>query len=136
MLALLHLRDDYRSDGRVLVSALESHATPRALRRHGGTARRLGDVYEQLNASFGEFAMQALKASTVAIKATDAATYDRIENAISDLTARRVALAPQIESELEAAAFDGVALDERRAQAHIGEAQALIAAAQRLADSG
>ena len=55
MLALLGLHDDYRSDGRVLVSALRSGATPRALKRHGDTVRALGDVYERLNASFDEW---------------------------------------------------------------------------------
>jgi hypothetical protein len=136
MLALLGLRDDYRSDGRVLVSALESHATPRSLRRHGGAVRDLGDVYERLNASFGEFALETLKASTVAIKATDEQTYERIEQAIAGLTAQRDALAPQIEADLEAAAFQGRALDERRARTEISEAQRIVAAAHRLAESG
>jgi hypothetical protein len=133
MLALLGLRDDYRSDGRVLVSALESKATPHALRSHGGAVRDLGAVYERLNASFGEFALETLKASTVAIASTDEARYEGIEQAIAALTARRDALAPQIESDLEAAAFRGHEIDERRATAEIAQAEAIVAAAHRLA---
>jgi hypothetical protein len=133
MLALLGLHDDYRSDGRVLVSALRSKATPHALREHGGPVRALGDVYERLNASFGEFALETLKASTAAIAATDEAQYERIEQAIAGLTAQRDALAPQIESDLEAAAFRGREIDERRARAEIAQAQAIVAAAHRLA---
>jgi hypothetical protein len=136
MLALLGLRDDYRSDGRVLVSALRSDATPRALQRHGGTVRELGDVYERLNASFGEFALETLKASTVAITATDEQAYERIEQAIAALTAQRDALAPQIEADLEAAAFQDRALDERRARTEIDQAQSIVAAARALAASG
>jgi hypothetical protein len=136
MLALLGRRDDYRSDGRVLVSALRPDATPRALKRHGGTVRALGDVYERLNASFDEFALATLKASTVAIASTDEAKYERIERAIAALTAQRDALAPRIESDLEDAAFRGRALDERRARAEIDEAQRIVAAAHCLADAG
>ena len=136
MLALLGLRDDYRSDGRVLVSALRSNATPDALRRHGGTVRALGDVYERLNASIGEFALATLKASTTAIASTDEARYEQIEQAIADLTTQRDALAPQIESDLEAAAFRGKEIDEDRAKAEIAQAEAIVAAAHRLAESG
>jgi hypothetical protein len=136
MLALLGLRDDYRSDGRVLVSALRSKATPQALREHGGTVRALGDVYERLNASFGEFALATLKASTTALAATDETRYEAIEQAIAGLTAQRDALAPQIESDLEAAAFRGREVDEHRARAEIAQAEAIIAAADRLAAAG
>jgi hypothetical protein len=96
--------------------------------------RRLGDVYERLNAPFGEFALETLKASTVAIEATDEAQYERIEQAIAALTAHRDALAPQIESDLAAAAFQGREIDERRAGTE--EAERIVAASHRLAESG
>lgn len=80
-------------------------------------------------------ALATLKASTTAIASTDEARYEAIEQAIADLTARRDALAPQIESDLEAAAFRGREIDEDRTSGDRA-AQAIVAAAHALADSG
>lgn len=132
ILTLLGLKDDYGSDGRVLIEALTTKATPQTLIAHRETVRRLGDVYEQLNAPFGSFAMDTLNASTVALKSTDDATYDRIESSIASLTTARDALATQIKTALNAAAFDGQPLDEQQAKAWIDQAQALIAEAAAL----
>jgi hypothetical protein len=133
--ALLGLHDGYLDDGRVLVEALTTKATPQALIAHRETVRRLGDVYEQVNAPFGTFAMDTLDASTTALASTDDATYNGIEDAIASLTAQRDALAGQIRAALNAAAFDGVPLDEQQAKAWIGQAQTLLAAASDLAAS-
>ena len=133
LLALLGLRDDYGHDGRVLTSALRSDATPSALRSHSAALRELAADYEQLNASFGDFALTTLKASTTAIKATDDATYDRIENAIAALTARRDALAGRIKAQLGAAAFDGRRVDARLARSEAAQARRIIADAHALA---
>lgn len=132
ILTLLGLKDDYGSDGRVLIEALTTKATPQTLIAHRETVRRLGDVYEQLNAPFGSFAMDTLNASTVALKSTDDATYDQIESSIASLTSARDALASQIKTALNAAAFDGQALNEQQAKAWIDQAQALIAEAAAL----
>jgi arylsulfatase A-like enzyme len=135
MLALLGLRDDYRHDGRVLVEGLRRRATPRALGVHRGTVRRLGAAYEQLNASFGEFALATLQASTAALKSTNDTTYTHIENRIAALTARRDALAGRIKSELEAAAFAARPLSQRRARAQTRRAWRLIDRAAQLGAS-
>src|SRR5579884_102390 len=100
ILALLGLKDDYVQDGRVLVEALTTQATPHALIAHRETVLRLGDAYEQVNAPFGAFAMDTLKASTTALKSTDDTTYNAIENQILNLTAQRNALVSQIKAAL------------------------------------
>jgi hypothetical protein len=133
ILALTGLHDDYVQDGRVLVEALETKATPHGLVAHRETVRRLGEEYEQLNASFGAFAISTLKASTAALESTDEAGYARIEDAIASLTKRRDALAGRIEQQLNAAAFGGRALRERQAKEEIESARAIIRDAARLA---
>jgi hypothetical protein len=95
--------------------------------------RRLGDAYEQLNAAFGDFALETLKASTAAIASSDESTYTRIEDAIASLTQRRDALANDIKSQLAAAAFDAQELDEGQAKSEIDQAQELIDQARSLA---
>lgn len=132
MLTLLGLHDDYVQDGRVLVEALTTKATPQSLIAHRETVLRLGDVYEQLNASFGQFAMDTLKASTKALESTDDGVYTSIESSIQNLTNQRNALAAQIKTALNAAAFDGKALNEQQAKGWIAQANDLLAQAQTL----
>jgi hypothetical protein len=133
MLTLLGLHDDYVHDGRVLIEALTTKATPQSLIAHRETVRRLSTTYEQLNASFGKFAMDTLTASTRAVMSTDEALYKSIEDSIGDLTNERDALASQIKAALDGAAFDGQPLNEQQAKGWIDEAQSLIDQASALA---
>jgi predicted transcriptional regulator len=115
----------------VLIEAMTTKATPRPLVAHRATVRRLGDVYEQLNASFGSFALDTLKASTAALASTNETRCGLIESSIAALTTRRDALAHQIRNGLNAAAFDGQAVNEVQALGWIAQAQvakALVAA--------
>jgi len=110
MLALLGLRDAYEHDGRVLLDSLEQGALPRAARAHRVALELLGRVYKQVNAPFGQFGMDALALSTRAVKSGDDATdadYVTLSNKIARLTDRRDALASEMRSMLETAAFDG-----------------------------
>jgi hypothetical protein len=129
MLSLLGLEDSYVHDGRVLVNALENHAAPHALREHRRSIRQLGDTYKQLNAPFGQFAMSTLQASTKAIRsgnASDDSRYTSIEDQIAALTSARDALATQIRNALDAAAFEGHAIDVHQARDWIAQAQLLL----------
>lgn len=126
MMALLGLHDDYVQDGRVLIEALDTKATPQTLIAHEETVRRLGDVYEQLNASFGQFSMDTLTASTKALKSTDDSYYNSIENSIQSLTNQRNMVASQIRTTLNSATFDGQALNEQQAKQLISQAQSLL----------
>jgi hypothetical protein len=132
ILSLLGLHDDYVDDGRVLIEALTTKATPQTLIAHRETLLRLGQAYEQVNASFGQFAMDTLKASTKGIESSDDSVYANTEDAIQSLTAQRDTLASQMRAALNAAAFDGQALDEQQAKAMIDQADALLAQAQAL----
>jgi hypothetical protein len=137
MLTLLGLHDDYGHDGRTVVEPLYDWAVPASLIAHRETLLRLGAVYKQLNAAFGEFAMATLQASTTAL-ASDTpgdVRYTSIENALADLTGQRDALADQIKAQLSAAAFDGQPLNEQQAKNEIAQAEALIAQAKALASS-
>src|SRR5262245_6270728 len=61
--------------------------------------RRLGAVYKQLNAPFGQFGMDALAISTRAIRSgssSNDSTYTALTNALISFTDRRDALASKI----------------------------------------
>jgi hypothetical protein len=133
ILSLVGLHDDYGHDGRVLTEGLRGRATPAGL--DSRAVRRLAAAYEQLNASFGEFALATLQASTTAVKAGGDATYNRIETRIAALTARRDRLAGRIKAQLDAAAFDHGRISDRRARRETRRAWRLIGRAERLAVS-
>jgi hypothetical protein len=133
ILALAGLKDDYQHDGRVLVEALQSGATPAALR--SPITRQLGRIYEQLNAPFGQFGQDTLAASTRAVasgSATDDSQYTRTEAAIASLTAKRDALARKISAQLDAAAFAHQPVPPLQAILEYAEASLLIARAHAL----
>ncbi len=110
MLALLGLKDDYVSDGRVVTEFLKGNAGP----KHQQTLEELGALYKQLNASFGTFSMSTLCASTGALASNTAndTTYVSTESALQALGAQRDALAGQIRAALWDAEFNGAKLDQ------------------------
>jgi hypothetical protein len=135
ILELAGLHDDYVNDGRVLIEVLSDKAVAATLRAHRETLLRLGSIYEQVNASFGQFGLDLLTASTRAVKSssTNDATYASIESSIENLTTQRDELAGQIKAALNAAAFDGQPLNEKQAKAWIDQAQSLLDQASALA---
>lgn len=137
ILTLVGLHDDYTEDGRLLVEALTTKATPKSVVAHRATFQRLAAVYEQVNAPFGQFAMDTLKASTRGIESDDPgdATYASIEDQIGSLTTQRDALVAQIRAALNAAAFSGQPLNEQQAKSWIDQAQSLLDQAHALAGS-
>ena len=96
---------------------------------------QLAQIYKQLDASFGAFAMDTLKASTKALASNDAgdATYNQIEGQIASLTRQRDALAAQIIGLLNGAEFNGTTFSNAQAQSLISQAQSLLAQAHALA---
>jgi len=135
MLSLVGLKDDYIHDGRVVTDPLFDWAIPQTLRAHTETLSQLGATYKQLNAPFGVFALSTLKISTRALASNDAgdATYTSLESQIQTLTSQRDALAGQIKTALDAAAFNGQAINEQQAKNLNNQAQALINQAASLA---
>ena len=137
IMTLLGLHDDYTVDGRAVLQPLFDSAVPQTLRAHRETLLRLGDVYKQLNASFGAFAMDTLKASTTALasNAANDSTYTTLETAIASLTSERDTLAGQIKAGLAAAEFGDTPLNEQQAKGWIDHAQDLLNRAAALAAS-
>lgn len=135
MLMLLGLKDDYGHDGPVVTEAVQKSWLPNTLFEHSKTTTQLRDVYEQINAPFGQFAMDTLTASTKGIEATDESVYEFYETSIDDLTNQRDDLAGQIKSAFDGAAFDGQQIKEKRAKDWIEQAQRLLDQAAALAAS-
>jgi hypothetical protein len=136
MLSLLGLADTYVHDGRVIVEPLFDWAVPQTLRAHRETLLRLGEVYKQVNAAFGPFAMDLLAASTRALMGGTAANdtaYASIEAEIARLTDQRDALATQMKTALNAATFGGQALNEQQAKRLIDQGNDLLGQAHNLA---
>jgi hypothetical protein len=133
ILELVGLKDDYVHDGRVISEILQGYANPLALKQSGSFVA-LAQIYKQLNASFGEFAMDTLKASTKALASNDSgdATYTTIERQIQSLTADRDALAVQMIGLLEGAEFKGQAFSDAQAQSLIAQGEALLNQAKAL----
>jgi hypothetical protein len=134
ILALAGLQDDYTHDGRLLSEDLLPYALPAAVKNTGGFVS-LARVYKQLNASFGAFAMDTLKASTRALASNDAgdATYNSIEGQIQSLTSQRDALAAQIKEVLDGATFAGQTSTDSQVNSLIAQAQSLLSQAHQLA---
>jgi hypothetical protein len=139
MLALLGLKDSYEQDGRVMSQALRGDAVPPGLRRHQRSLVVLGGVYKQITAPFGEFAHDALVASTRALgsgSATDDSAYTATEARIAALTQRRDALVAQIRTVLHDAAFGGGRgdrIDERQVRRLTFQGLVLLDEGSRLA---
>ena len=136
MLTLLGLEEVYVHDGRSIVEPLYDWAVPQTLRAHRETLLRLAAVYKQLNAAFGQFATDMLTASTGALTSGSAAddhVYAQTESAIADLTSERDALAAQMKTLLNAAAFGGQAIDEQQAKQLIAQAEHLLQRAGQIA---
>jgi hypothetical protein len=137
MLDLVGLTDDYAHDGRLLTPDLDGFAIPAAVKKYGGFAK-VAVAYKQLNAPFGAFGMDILKASTTALASGSSSnddTYTSIESQIESLTSQRDALAAQIKAALDAATFGGQPITEQQAQAYVSQAQSLIDQAHALAGS-
>jgi hypothetical protein len=125
ILSLAGLKDDYASQGRVLFENFKGSAIPEGLRGSRSLALELGQIYKQINAPVGDLSMNSLVVSTKAIKG-DAATYDRLSAKLVDITARRDALAGEIEAMLGSASFGGESFDREEARSLIDRANDLL----------
>jgi lactam utilization protein B len=133
MMAALGLKDDYQQDGRVVSQFLDTSAVSQTMQQNHETLLRLGAVYKQVMASFGQFSHDTLVASTRALAATDANTYTTIENQIMSLTNQRNSLASEIRSVLYNAAFNNQAASEQQLESLIARATRLLARSGALA---
>lgn len=128
LLWLVGLVDDYQDDGRVILEVLDRDILPKSLHAHSDTLLKLGQIYKQINAPFGQLAASTLTVSTYALQSDTAgdATYTNLENQIASWTAQRDNLTAQIQSILEGAEFNGEAINEQEAKRLIDRGQALL----------
>jgi hypothetical protein len=133
ILNLVGLKDDYIHDGRLISEILQGYSRPSAVKKSGSFIA-LAQMYKQLNAPFGEFAMDTLKSSTFALASNDEgdATYNSVEGQIQSLTSQRDAVSTQMKALLQGAAFNGQAFSDSQAQALIAQGQSLLAQAHAL----
>jgi hypothetical protein len=125
MLALAGLHDDYASDGRVLVEALDGDGLADSLGENRDLFVKLAQVYKQINAPVGQLGLSTLARSTQALQGDDA-TYATIENQLIALNAQRDTIASQMIAMLNAAAFEGKAINEEQAHDLIQQGETLL----------
>jgi predicted transcriptional regulator len=132
MLSLLGLTDDYVHDGRPVTQVLDPGAVPATLQTSDAVA--LGDMLKRIDAPFGQFAMDTLKASTVAL-ASDTNhdnRYTTLEKSIAQVTDQRDQVVDGIKALLAGAAA-GQPIDHVRAGELLDRAQGLLGRAGGLA---
>ena len=135
ILALTGVADQYLHDGRVITEVLFNSALPPSMRGEPGTLKKLGEVYKQLNASFGKFSLNSVKVSTKALtsgSAQDDSTYTSLESQIQTLTTQRDALALKMKTALDGA-LNGQPINSAQAKQMIVQAQTLLASMEMLA---
>jgi predicted transcriptional regulator len=125
MLSLLGLNDDYLRDGRPVTQVLDSGSVPATLQSSDAIA--LGDMLKRLDAPFGEFGMNTLKASTVALASdtTHDNRYTTIEKSIASVTDQRDQVVDAIKAQL-AGAETGTAIDHTTASDLLDRARGLL----------
>jgi len=135
ILELVGLKDSYVSDGRVLTDILSPSVLPGSLNANRTTVAALGAAYKQIMASFGQFSLDTLVASTGAL-ATDSSgdtVYSDTEGALAALGTQRDALAAQIRLALWRAEFGNQKIDQKQANGWIDQANGLLGQANALA---
>jgi hypothetical protein len=132
-LSLLGLRDDYSHQGRVLVETFNEDSVPENIQSE--EFLNLARAYKQINAPIGQLSLDSLKISTRAVNGNDA-TYNDLTARLADITNRRDALAGQMETLLEAAAFSGEGIDGDQARSLIEQAHDLLDEVRELAGQG
>ncbi len=128
ILALAGLKDDYRSEGRVLLEDLSQGHLGEGLREDQKEFLRLGQAYSQINAPVGQFGLDTLKISTKALasKSEGDETYTSLENKLIAYGHQRDALASQMISMLNGAEFNGKPINEQKANELVEQAQRLL----------
>jgi hypothetical protein len=111
MLALLGLKDDYLHDGRVLAEMMSDRALPDGISDRREDFIELARAYKQLNAPLGSVGRNSLVYANRSITSDDV-TYGKYLAKIADITTRRDALASQIKTALDDAAFGNKPIGE------------------------
>jgi len=132
MMVLLGLKDSYVHDGRVLAEWLESSALPKGIKQRQEHFIELAEDYKQLNAPLGSLGRNSLVYANRSVTADDA-SYAKYLLKIADITAQRDALAAQIKTALDNAAFNQKSVGEDVEDDLGHRARSLIASVEDLA---
>jgi hypothetical protein len=124
LLALVGLKDDYQSQGRVLAEDLHHWALPDGVENSREEFVELARAYKRINAPVGELGLASLKISTKAL-AGDDATYTNLENQLSFITSLRNHLADEMLERLTDAEFHGKRINKEEGRELVRESQAL-----------
>jgi hypothetical protein len=136
ILTLVGLKDDYVHDGRVLVEDLERHALPDPLEDSLFTYVALAQAYKQINATKGSVGVNSLVYANRNITRDDA-TYAKYVTTIGAITTERDALASQIITLLNGAAFSNKRMGwNDTASDLVEQAWKLVDRVEDLADGG
>jgi hypothetical protein len=125
LLSLVGLKDDYQSQGRLLVEDLHPGALPEGVGDSGDEFAELARAYKRINAPVGELGLASLKISTAAL-AGDNTTYDNLENRLRLITAFRNSLADEMLERLTDAEFRGQRIHGEEARGLVEQANALV----------
>jgi hypothetical protein len=132
MLALLGLSDSYAHDGIVLLKALDPSALAPELASSRDTFVALDRAYATLNDPLGRLGRDSLVFATQAIRSTDT-TYENYLDAMGTVTAKRDALAREMNARLEAFTFAHRPIEPTEASALKDRADALVGEVEDLA---
>ena len=125
ILSLAHLKDDYAHDGRVIFEVLDEDALPDALVDHQDVLSKLAEAYKQINAPRGALGQLTLRLSTLGLGSSPT-VYNQVEQQIVDITNKRNAIAGQMISILEGAAFGNQPVNIFEAEFLIHQANELL----------
>lgn len=128
MLALLGLKDDYSSDGRVIFEVIYNWALPQSILMHEQTFQQLVQIYKQIMAPVGQLGLDSLQTSTKALESNTPGDreYNQIEKQLSDVTALRDNIASQMAAMINAAEFNGQPINVSQAKQLIQQANGLL----------
>jgi len=129
LLHLVGLQDDYQTDGQVITQAL-THPNG-ALTQ----VAELGELYQQINSSVGEFATDTLIADSNALasgSASDDSRYADEQDTLAEMAAHRDRVATLMKATLARAAM-GIAPSHGEMQSEMAQARALLKQAAQLA---
>ena len=135
IMALTGLKDSYVSDGRVLTDIIKPSVLPGSLNANQTTVAALGAAYKQVMASFGQFSMDTLAASTgaIATASTGDTVYSQTMDDLIALGSQRDSLAAAMRLALWKAEFENQKIDQKQAKGWIDQANDLLGKAAALA---
>jgi hypothetical protein len=131
LLSLVGLKDDYQSQGRVLVEDLQNCASPDGVEDSNGEFVELARAYKRINAPVGELGLASLKISTAALAGNED-TYNDLESRLQFITVVRDDIAARMLERFTDAEFHGKRISEGDERL-IREADALLDYTARLA---